>query len=96
MGGQTNWGISKWKWGENGCMLSIYCMERLTHGFDNVVSINKWKFVQLNKNGLNLTHLLFTDDLIVFSKASRSQATIINDVLEHFCQSSTENQGALL
>lgn len=88
MGGQTNWGISKWKWGENGCMLSIYCMERLTHGFDNVVSINKWKFVQLNKNGLNLTHLLFTDDLIVFSKASRSQATIINDVLEHFCQSS--------
>ena len=48
---------------------------------------NIWKPLSLAKEGLNLSHLCFVDDLILFVKATKDQVGVIKGVLDLFCQS---------
>ncbi|QHO13640.1 Putative ribonuclease H protein [Arachis hypogaea] len=63
-------------------------MERLSHPINAGVDHSFWKPIKLNREGLELSHLCFADDLILFAKATMDQAEVINKVLEAFCSSS--------
>lgn len=48
------------------------------------VNEKRWLPVQLSKHGSCLSHLFFTDDVLLFAKATVSQARLIGEVLEIF------------
>jgi hypothetical protein len=41
--------------------------------------------VQMNLGGPAFTHVMYADDLILFSKENRREATILNECLEKYC-----------
>jgi hypothetical protein len=63
-------------------------MERLSMMVSHRVNNGTWKPMQLVKNGTMLSHLFFADDVLLFAKASASQARVVSDVLEQFCSMS--------
>lgn len=64
-------------------LLYIYFLERLAH--DLAVRQGLWKPIQLSKNGPQLYHLFFADDLLLFAKAWMDQVPVIKACLESFC-----------
>lgn len=68
--------------------LFVLCIECLFHLINFVVDQKAWTPIQLARGGPKLSHLAFTDDLLLFSEASISQANTIKKVLDTFCASS--------
>jgi hypothetical protein len=44
------------------------------------------KGIKIARNCSPITHLLFADDLILFAKATSSEATLLNSILDRYCQ----------
>ena len=65
----------------------MLCIECLNRGINQAVRVRKWKLIRLGCKGILITHLFFTDDLILLAEASREQATVINNDLATFCMS---------
>ncbi|KAK9028537.1 hypothetical protein V6N11_025693 [Hibiscus sabdariffa] len=59
-------------------------MERLGHMIHNAVDIGLWLPFRFIRNGTPLSHLFFTDDLILYAKADLSQAEAIANILSDF------------
>ncbi|KAH9666673.1 reverse transcriptase domain-containing protein [Citrus sinensis] len=59
----------------------VLCIERLNHGIHRAVNTGTWRPIRLSKRSTLITHVFFT-------KASCTQAAVINDVLNTFCMSS--------
>ena len=70
--------------------LFMLCIESLAHGILYAVHLKQWKPITLRRRGPEISHLFFTDDLILFAKVSLSQADIINQYLDLFCKSSVQ------
>lgn len=68
--------------------LFILCIERLAQLTKTKVDIGIWKPLKTSRYGPNLTLVFFTDDLILFSKASREQMEVVNRTLDIFCRAS--------
>ncbi|XP_024038358.1 uncharacterized protein LOC112097385 [Citrus clementina] len=68
----------------------VMCIERLSHGINQAVQNGCWKPIRLTRGGIPITHLIFTNDLLLLVKASVDQAHVINEVLGTFCFSSGE------
>ncbi|KAH9735416.1 putative ribonuclease H protein [Citrus sinensis] len=66
----------------------VLCVERLSHGINRAVTVGDWRPIRLARRGTPLTHLFFTDDLLLLAEADIEQAGVINMVLNNFCQSS--------
>lgn len=47
-----------------------------------------WKPIQISRGDLTFSHLAFTDNLILFAKASVDQVDVINFAIRNFCESS--------
>lgn len=62
----------------------VICMERLSHIIRKAVSDGEWKGVRLSRQGPILSHLLFADDMILFTEATESQVHIVKKCLETF------------
>ncbi|KAE8713525.1 hypothetical protein F3Y22_tig00110206pilonHSYRG00049 [Hibiscus syriacus] len=62
--------------------LFILCMERLSQAIKAKVISKDWKVIHLSNEGHGLSHLFFTDDLVLFAKAS-----MIKGVLDRFDES---------
>lgn len=43
--------------------------------------------IKISRDGLVISYLFFTDDLILFSKASTSQMQVMQHYLDMFCRS---------
>jgi hypothetical protein len=52
-------------------------MEFLSHDILKVVELNHWKAVSISRNGSTLSHLFFADDVLLFTKATRSQVVTV-------------------
>lgn len=65
--------------------LSILAMEYLITLISTHVNQNFWKSFKLNNSNLKTFHLLFTNDVLLFSKANDQSIATIKMVLEDFC-----------
>ena len=45
----------------------------------------KIKWSQSQSNGLTITHIMYADDIVLFSKANRTEANVLNSCLEKYC-----------
>lgn len=63
-------------------------MEMLAHRINKAIAQQSWKPFCINEEGPLISHLFFTEDLVLFAEASSDQVEVINKVLEDFCSSS--------
>ncbi|CAN1193208.1 Putative ribonuclease H protein At1g65750 [Linum perenne] len=57
----------------------------------SAVGLGYWKPICLVQNGTPLSHCFFADDLVLFSEASTSQARVVSDILDRFCEASGQS-----
>lgn len=60
-------------------------MEVLGHTIHEVVDKGKWKVVKAARAAPRVSHLMFADDLLLFSEAIMEQAKIVKGILQDFC-----------
>ena len=65
--------------------LFILCMEYLGHLIEQKCVNGGWTPLNTLKNNIGFSHLLFADDIILFSKADANGCEAISNVLEKFC-----------
>lgn len=51
----------------------VICMDNLSHIIADSVREGNWKPMKVGRQGLNISHLNFTDDLLLFAEASVEQ-----------------------
>lgn len=68
--------------------LFIICVDRLSHIIANQVEVDYWKPMRAGREGPQISHLLFADDLLLFVEASVEQDYCIMHCLNQFCSSS--------
>jgi len=66
--------------------LFILCMEKLSLVINNVVLQGNWDPIRMSATSPHLSHLLFADDVLIFSKAKNSQVRFIKDLFDKFSQ----------
>lgn len=65
--------------------LYVLCMDNLSHIIDHEVQQQNWKAFQIGKNGMKISHLMFTDGLLLFGKANEKHIHCVNKTLSAFC-----------
>jgi hypothetical protein len=68
--------------------LFILCMEKLSISINNVVLQGNWEPIHITNSGTKLSHLLFADDVLLFSKAWNSQLRFISNLFDRFSHAS--------
>lgn len=68
--------------------LFVLCMEKLSHMINMEVERKKWKGLKASKNGPNITHLFYVDDLMIFAETNELACRNIMDILNSFCSMS--------
>ncbi|KAF7842169.1 reverse transcriptase [Senna tora] len=63
----------------------ILCMEILSRLIDAKVKRKKWTPVKIK--GVQISHLLFADDVLIFARTDSNSVSAVNSVLESFLQS---------
>ncbi|KAE8691300.1 hypothetical protein F3Y22_tig00110890pilonHSYRG00751 [Hibiscus syriacus] len=63
----------------------VLCMERPAQPIQFEINRNRWKPFRTDKHGPDISHLLFSDDMILSAEASIEQLDVIRNVLDHFC-----------
>ncbi|KAK2642352.1 hypothetical protein Ddye_024115 [Dipteronia dyeriana] len=63
----------------------VLCMEKLSHIIHQKFLDGDWKPVKISINGPRISHLFFTDNLILFGQASLHQAAFMREALDLFC-----------
>lgn len=66
--------------------LFVLCMERLAHGISKPILGKRWKLIVLGRDSPSISHLFFVDDLLLFTAADESQAQVVHNVLDYFCE----------
>ena len=61
--------------------LFVLCMEKLSLMIADSVDKGDWKPVHVVQRGVGISHLLFVDDILVFTKAKASQLRLVLNVL---------------
>lgn len=64
------------------------CMERLSHLIEKEYQVGRWKALQASHGGPKISHLIFADDVVLFTEAALDQARVIQDCLDRFCSTS--------
>ena len=68
--------------------LFILCMEYLGHLIDKKCMEGVWKPLKAFRENIGISHLFFTDDLIIFAKVDEDSCEAISEVLDEFCEES--------
>ncbi|PNY14401.1 ribonuclease H [Trifolium pratense] len=68
--------------------LFIICMEKLSVAINNAVIQRNWEPIAITTHGPQLSHLLFADDVLLFTKAKNSQINFITELFERFSHAS--------
>jgi hypothetical protein len=68
--------------------LFVMCMEKLACLFNKKVSDKTWLPIHVSKGGPSISHLLFADDVLLFTKATKAQMRMLVSVLIAFCSAS--------
>lgn len=65
--------------------LFVLCMEKLALSIQEKVAKGIWHPVHISRGGPGISHLLFTNDIVLFCKARNSQVKMVLDTLNDFC-----------
>lgn len=65
--------------------LFVLCMDRLTRFIAEEVEKGSWKPIKAGRNGPEISHLMFADDLLLFGKATEDSMTCVMNTLDTFC-----------
>jgi hypothetical protein len=68
--------------------LFILFMEKLSIAINNYVHQGDWDPIRMSATSPHLSHLLFADDVLLFTKAKKSQIKFIKDLFDHFSKAS--------
>jgi hypothetical protein len=68
--------------------LFILCMEKLSTAINNAVIQGNWDPIHITNGGPQIAHLLFADDVLLFTKATNSQFCFIIDLFDRFSKAS--------
>ena len=68
--------------------LFILCMEKLSVSISTAVSQGGWEPIRITNNGPQISHLLFTDDVLLFIKARNAQIRFVADLFDRFSKAS--------
>jgi hypothetical protein len=63
-------------------------MEKLSIAINNVVHQGSWDLIHISTNGPKLSHFLFADDVLFFTKPTKSQLTLTTQLFDRFSKSS--------
>lgn len=63
-------------------------MEYVSTMISEVVNTRDWKAFSLNNHNLNISRLLFADDVLLFAKSNPHTIDIINYIIDSFCKTS--------
>lgn len=64
----------------------ILCMDYLSYLITHVVNQKKWKPIHIGKKSPPISHLLFADDILLFSEADYTSIQNINNILVYFAR----------
>ena len=65
--------------------LFILCMEYLSNLIEEKCVDGSWPTIKASRGNIGISHLIFSDDLILFSEANDEACEAISDVLQTFC-----------
>lgn len=68
--------------------LFILCMENLSLAINNAVLQRHWDPIRISASNPHISHLLFPDDVLLFTKARKSQFRFIKELFDSFSQAS--------
>ena len=68
--------------------LFILCMEKLSIAINNAVLQGNWEPIRMSSTSPHISHILFSDDVLLFTKAKNSQFRFIKDLFDRFNQAS--------
>lgn len=68
--------------------LFVLCIERLCHSIKEARDSGWWRGISLDSYGPILTHLLFSNDMVLFAEAAEDQVLVIKQCLDDFCRAS--------
>lgn len=68
--------------------LFILCMEKLSVAINNSVLQGNWDPIRMSSTSPHIFHLLFADDVLLFTKAKKSQIRFIKDLFDRFSKAS--------
>ncbi|KAL5735733.1 hypothetical protein ACOSP7_030185 [Xanthoceras sorbifolium] len=74
----------------------VLCMEKLSHIINSRVVDRSWKAIKVSRKGPDISHLFFTNDLILFGQATSDQASVMKDCIDVFCKCSGQQTVCLL
>jgi hypothetical protein len=63
-------------------------MEKLPVAINNAIYQGTWDPIHISDNGIWLSHLLFADDVLLFTTAKNSQLRFIADLFDRFSRAS--------
>jgi ribonuclease HI len=68
--------------------LFILCMEKLSVAIHDAVLQGRWEPIHITNDGPQISHLLFADDVLLFTKAKSSQLHFITSLFDRFSRAS--------
>lgn len=68
--------------------LFVLCIEKLNHMIHRVVDNGEWKPAKITRSGPRISHMFFTDDIVLVDEASVAQLRFIQSLLNKFCEAS--------
>ncbi|XP_057744794.1 uncharacterized protein LOC130962625 [Arachis stenosperma] len=68
--------------------LFVICMDKLSQLIEELVHLGEWKPMAAGRRGPRISHLIFADDVLLFTEASQEQMQRVKEVLEKFCKAS--------
>ncbi|KAL4317676.1 hypothetical protein AHAS_Ahas15G0408900 [Arachis hypogaea] len=64
--------------------LFVICMDKLSQLIEELVHFGEWKPMAVRRRGPRISHLIFADDVLLFTEASQR----VKETLEKFCKAS--------
>lgn len=63
----------------------VICIDKLSHIIVEAISKKEWSPMRVGRSGPEISHLMFADDLLLFSEASKNHVEQVMNCLNKFC-----------
>lgn len=70
--------------------LFVLCLERFARWIEEKAATGAWKGIKASRSGPHILHLLFTDDILLFSEVNESQVKLIQEGIQSFSNASSQ------